>query len=84
MSIKRNLAHSVGSKDPYIHTSVIYRDKSGKVIETPQRGNGVLKPITHVYANGEHPEDGYKHLPVEYKKAIDKHAKSEGRETGRA
>lgn len=84
MSIKRQLAHSIGSKDPHIHITTIFRKKDGEIIKTPQRGNGELKRKTHVYADHEHPENGYKHLPIEYKKAIDKHAKKEGREPGHA
>jgi len=39
----------------------------------------MLKDTAHVYVNKEHPEDGYRHLPIEYKKAIDRNAKQEGR-----
>ena len=84
MSINRNLAHSVGSKDPNIHISVQFKDKHGNIIETPQRGNGKLKPTAHVYVNKEDPEHGYKELPIEYRKAMDKHAIREGREPGHA
>jgi len=74
-----NLAHGIGSRDPNIHISAKFYNKEGVVIETPQRGNGVLRETTHVYVNKEHPENGYHTLPLEYKKAMDRNALREGR-----
>jgi len=81
-----NMAHAIGSTDPHIHVSAIFRDREGRIIQTPQRGNGVLRDTAHIYANQEHPEDGYQLLPLEYKKAMDKNAAREGRhgDVGRA
>lgn len=51
-----------------MHISVNYYTKKGKPIQTPQRGNGVMKETTHVYVN-------HADLPIDYRKAMEKHAK---------
>ena len=73
------MAHGIGSKDLHIHASMIFQNKDGQCIPTLQCGNGELKIKTHVYVNKEEPQHRYHALPIEYKKAIDKHTKSEGR-----
>jgi hypothetical protein len=81
----KNLAHGTGSVDPKIHISVKIKNERGDIIGAPRHGNANrIDPIHHVYTNKENPKDGYASLPIEYKKALDKKARREGKKTGRA
>ena len=58
-----------------MHVSVNYYNKEKQPIFTPQRGDGVMKATTHVYVNPADPKNAHHLLPVEYRKAMEKHAK---------
>ncbi|KAF8155422.1 hypothetical protein B0H34DRAFT_713210 [Crassisporium funariophilum] len=82
-AVIKNLAHSAGSRDPKIHISATVHDKHGASIGAPRHGNpAILDPTHHIYTNKENPADGYKGLPIEYKKAVDKKRKAEGKQPG--
>ncbi|CAA7262949.1 unnamed protein product [Cyclocybe aegerita] len=83
-AVIKNLAHSMGSRDPNVHISAVIKDKAGNIITAPRRGNpNIQDPTHHIYTNKQHPHDGYKPLPIEYKKAVDKKLKAEGKKPGR-
>jgi len=83
-AVIKNLAHSVGSRDPNIHISAEIRDKDGNVIHAPRHGNpAVMDPTHHIYVNKDDHSKGYDVLPKEYKKAVDRLNKVEGQPTGK-
>ena len=85
ITINRNLAHGKGSVDPNIHISAKIKNERSDIIGAARRGNANrIDPTHHVYTNKKNPEAGYAGLPLEYKKAMDKKARREGKKSGGA
>ncbi|KAF9525668.1 hypothetical protein CPB83DRAFT_896840 [Crepidotus variabilis] len=82
-AVIKNLAHSIGSVDPYIHISAALKDSAHEIIKAPRRGDPTQRdPIHHVYTNPHNPADGKKHLPKIYMKHVDKHLVKQGKKPG--